>query len=289
MKNFILATRPKTLLAGFIPPLVSFVYFSAQSFERPYFLLFCCLISATCIQIATNFFNDVIDFKKGADQTRKGPMRVTASGRVKPKTITFWAIGASMIAIVAGYPLIVRGGLPILILGLISVYLSYGYTGGPLPLAYKGLGELFVFLFFGLFSVVGSYYLYAQRIDPSSIILACIYGLLTTTFICINNLRDREEDAKVGKRTLATRISVKSYQALTLITIFAPYFLLHFFKQQSGIYLTFLALLPATKLAHITLTSKDEALNVGLKFSGIHMIVFSLFFILSIKYENIFP
>ncbi len=288
MKNFILATRPKTLLAGFIPPLVSFMYFTAYSMERPYFLLFCCLLSAICIQIATNFFNDVIDFKKGADLVRKGPTRVTASGLVKPRTITYWAIGASVIALTAGYPLIMRGGWPILVLGLFSVYLSFGYTGGPLPLAYKGLGELFVFLFFGLFSVVGSYYLFAQKIDSSTIFLACIYGCLTTTFICINNLRDREEDAKVGKRTLATRISEKSYQALTLSTIFIPYLLLHFFKHQSGIYLTFIALVPALKLAHITLTYKNEALNEGLKFSGIHLIFFSLFFIFSLQYANIF-
>ena len=153
MKNFIMAMRPKTLLASLIPPLVSFIYYVGQSHETPYLMLICCLVSALCIQVATNFFNDVIDFKKGADTIRKGPTRVTASGLVRPKTIYLWASLAIFTACIFSIPIVLKGGVIFLILGLISIYLSYGYTGGPLPLAYKGLGELFVFLFFGLFSI----------------------------------------------------------------------------------------------------------------------------------------
>ncbi len=282
MRHFITAMRPKTLLASIIPPLTTFIYFLNTSPERPYLILCCCLISALCIQVATNFFNDVIDFKKGADNVRKGPTRVTASGLVKPETTIKWALLSIIIAIIASIPLILKGGVIYLILGVISIYLTYGYTGGPVPLAYKGLGELFVFLFFGLFSVIGSFYLFSETITLQTIALAIIYGCLTTTFICINNLRDRDEDQKVGKLTLATKMSPNQYKFLTIATIFTPYLILHYFKNFSYIYLTFLAIIPAIKLLKITLKSKNEELNEGLKFSGIHMVVFTVLFLISI-------
>lgn len=283
MNNFILAIRPKTLLASIIPPFVSFIYFQAHSVDRPYLIFTSCLISALCIQIATNFFNDVIDFKKGADTNRKGPTRVTASGLIRPEVTFRWAIFFVLIAMISAIPILLKGGWPFAVLGLISLYLSYGYTGGPLPLAYKGLGEIFVFLFFGLFAILGSYYLFSSQLNLQVLILAIIYGCLTTTFICINNLRDREEDKKVGKLTLATKMSIQYYKRLTLVTIFLPYILLHFFKHEGFIYLNFLALIPAQKLARIVLFAKDEELNLGLKFSGIHLVVFSLLFLISIQ------
>lgn len=266
MSNLILAMRPKTLLASLIPPLVSFIYFQGHSAERPYMILISCLISALCIQIATNFFNDVIDFRKGADTNRKGPTRVTASGLIRPEVTFRWAILFVLFAMFSAIPILIKGGWPYAVLGLISLYLSYGYTGGPLPLAYKGLGEIFVFLFFGLFSILGSYYLFSSQLNLQVFILAVIYGCLTTTFICINNLRDKDEDKRVGKLTLATKMSSENYKILTLITIFLPYILLHFFKHEGFIYLTFFALIPALKLAKIVFYAKDEELNLGLKF-----------------------
>ncbi len=283
MNNLILAMRPKTLLASLIPPVVSFIYFQVHFVDRPYLIFMSCLISALCIQIATNFFNDVIDFKKGADTNRKGPTRVTASGLIRPEVTFRWAIFFVCFAMISAIPILLKGGWPYALLGLISLYLSYGYTGGPLPLAYKGLGEIFVFLFFGLFSILGSYYLFSSQLNLQVLILAIIYGCLTTTFICINNLRDKDEDKKVGKLTLATKMSTKNYKRLTLLTIFLPYILLHFFKHEGFIYLTFLALIPAFKLAKIVLFAKDEQLNLGLKFSGIHLVIFSVLFLISIQ------
>jgi 1,4-dihydroxy-2-naphthoate octaprenyltransferase len=175
-----------------------------------------------------------------------------------------------------GIPIILRGGWPFVVLGLISLYLTFGYTGGKVSLAYRGLGEIFVFLFFGLFSVIGSYYIYALKIDDRAISLAAIYGLLATTFICINNLRDRETDAEVGKRTMATRMSAESYRLFTLGTIFLPYVLLIHFLNYKFIPITLLALIPATILAKISLKKSGAELNEGLKFSGIHIIVFSI-------------
>lgn len=285
MKNFILAARPKTLLAGVIPPLVAYAYFLANNNGAGLYVLLA-VMGALFIQLATNFFNDVIDHEKGADKKRVGPTRVSAAGLVDIKTVKKWAIVCVTLGALCGIPLIIRGGWPFLVLGIISLYLTYGYTGGKASLAYRGLGELFVFLFFGLFSVMGSYYLFSLEVTVGSFILASIFGLLATTFICINNLRDRETDMEVGKMTLATKLGVKTYQWLILATIFVPYLLLHYFRDYRLIYWVFLALIPAMKLARIALTKKGAELNEGLKFSGIHLIVFSLILGIVFIYSN---
>lgn len=285
MKNFILAARPKTLLAGVIPPLVAYAYFLADHSGSGLYVVLA-VLGALFIQLATNFFNDVIDHEKGADKKRVGPTRVSAAGLVDIKTVKQWAIVCVVLGALCGIPLIIRGGWPFLVLGIISLYLTYGYTGGKASLAYRGLGELFVFLFFGLFSVMGSYYLFSLQVTAGSFILASIFGLLATTFICINNLRDRETDMEVGKMTLATKLSARSYQMIILATIFLPYLLLHYFRDYHLIYWVFVALIPAIKLARIALTKKGAELNEGLKFSGIHLIVFSLILGIVFIYSN---
>jgi 1,4-dihydroxy-2-naphthoate octaprenyltransferase len=286
MKNFILASRPKTLLAGIIPPVVTYSYYLSKNAPSEWIYLFLTVFGALFIQLATNFFNDVIDYEKGADQHRVGPTRVTASGLVDIKTVKKWAITCVVLGSLCGLPIIMRGGLPFLILGLLSLYLTYGYTGGKLSLAYRGLGEVFVFLFFGLFSVMGSYYLFALKLDGGALILACAFGCLTTTFICINNLRDRETDKEVGKMTLATKLSEQNYKFLILATIYAPYLFLHYFRDLKLIYGVFIAFIPALKLSHIALTYRGRNLNEGLKFSGIHLVVFSLLLGITFIYER---
>ncbi len=276
MKNFILAARPKTLLAGIVPPLVSYFLFRSHEHGEAIPWLILCVAGALSIQLATNFFNDVIDFKKGADQNRVGPIRVSAAGLVDIKTVELWAWVCVVLAGLIGIPIIYRGGWPFIVLGLISLYLTFGYTGGKVSLAYRGLGEIFVFLFFGLFSVLGSYYLYAKTLAPEAFTLSAVFGCLTTTFICINNLRDRDTDTVVGKRTLATRMKPLSYRAFTLGTIFLPYALLIHFGGYPLIPIMGLALIPAIVLGRITLKENGAALNQGLKFSGIHLVVFSL-------------
>jgi 1,4-dihydroxy-2-naphthoate octaprenyltransferase len=287
MKNFILASRPKTLLAGVIPPIVTYTYYVSTHAPSQWVYLYLTVFGALFIQLATNFYNDVIDFEKGADQHRVGPMRVSASGLVDIKTVKSWAMSCVVLGALCGIPIILRGGIPFLILGLVSLYLTYGYTGGALSLAYRGLGEVFVFLFFGLFSVMGSYYLFSLTIDAPSLVLSLIYGCLTTTFICINNLRDKETDKEVGKMTLATKLTEDRYKILILLTIFLPYLLLHYFRDYTLIYGVFLALIPALKLSVITYKNKGKDLNHGLKFSGIHLVVFSLLLGATFIYESL--
>lgn len=287
MKNFIIASRPKTLLAGIVPPTVTYVYFLSQypGGSAKYFFL--CFFGALFIQLATNFFNDIIDHEKGADLKRVGPTRVSAAGLVDLKTIRTWAYASVLLGALCGIPIIIRGGLPFILLGVTSLFLTYGYTGGKVSLAYRGLGELFVFLFFGLFSVIGSYYLYALEVNSQVISLSVIYGLLTMTFIGINNLRDRETDKEVGKRTMATRFSRQGYQWFIIFTIFFPYFLLVNFLNWKLIYIVLLALVPAMKLSKITLNAQGADLNEGLKFSGIHLIIFSALLSAVFMYGNL--
>lgn len=287
MKNFILAARPKTLLAGVIPPLVAYAYYYGITGGNALSYLVLCVFGALFIQVATNFFNDVIDHEKGADAKRVGPTRVSASGLVSVERVKTWAYFCVSLAGLCGIPLIMRGGWPFFVLGLISLYLTYGYTGGKVSLAYRGLGELFVFLFFGLFSVMGSFYLFSLELNLHSFVLASIFGLLATTFICVNNLRDRETDLEVGKMTMATRMTPLAYQGIILFTIFFPYVLLVFFKEFRLIWITLLALLPAMKLTQIILKKKGAELNLGLKFSGIHLVLFSVFLSAAFIYERL--
>lgn len=275
MKNFILASRPKTLLAGIIPPLVSYSYYMSGNRNPQIFYLFLSVFGALFIQLATNFFNDVIDYEKGADKCRIGPTRVSSAGLVDIKLVKKWAMTCVFLGALCGIPIIMRGGIPFLLLGLLSLYLTYGYTGGKLSLAYRGLGEIFVFIFFGLFSVMGSFYLFALNLNIGAFVLSCVFGLLATTFICINNLRDRETDKEVGKMTLATKLSEKNYRLLVVMTIFTPYLLLHYFRDLTMIYWVFISIIPALKLSKIALKNKGGDLNEGLKFSGIHLVVFS--------------
>ncbi len=165
------------------------------------------LLSCICIQIATNLFNDAVDAKKGADtEARLGPKRVTASGLLSRKAVMLAALGFCLLAALFSVPLIQLRGWIIVLIGVVSLGFSYGYTGGPWPLAYKGLGELFVILFFGFVAVVGTFFVQTGEFDlPMVWVLGLQCGLYSCVLIAINNLRDIEEDRKTGKHTMAVR------------------------------------------------------------------------------------
>jgi len=205
-----LAVRPKTLPAAVVPVWVGSVLAWKLTGGWSPGLTACALLSALAIQVATNFFNDALDFRKGADTERRlGPVRVTASGMVAPRTVVVAGVGALLVAVLLALPLVEARGWPILAIGVPSLYFAWGYTGGPVPLAYRGLGELFVLIFFGLVAVAGTVFVNVGGwYWGPSLLLGAQVGCLSTALIAINNLRDVAEDTRSGKRTLAVRFGV---------------------------------------------------------------------------------
>ncbi len=204
-KSWLLAVRPKTLPAAMGPVLVgSALAFQADSFQWLPALL--CLLFALLIQIGTNFANDYFDFIKGADtEERQGPKRVTASGLVSLKKMRFMTAAVFLLAFMVGLGLIPFGGWSLLVVAVVSVLLGYGYTAGPFPLAYLGLGEIFVMIFFGWVAVGCTYWVQAGNINLLVILAGTAVGALSTNLLVINNHRDVETDIKANKRTLAVR------------------------------------------------------------------------------------
>lgn len=216
---WLLATRPKTLTLSIAPVLVGTLLAYTQVPINWNIALFALLV-ALCIQIGTNLINDALDFKKGADtSSRLGPMRVTQSGLIPMKHVYIGGIAAFALALLFGLPLVIHGGWPIAVLLAISVICGYAYTGGPKPLAYHGLGEIFVLLFFGWAGTCVSYALQTGFIEAKVSLAGTQIGLFAMLPIAINNLRDNRDDAKVNKRTLAVRFG--RVFALYEISVFA--------------------------------------------------------------------
>lgn len=220
LKACILAARPKTLPAAVVPVWLGCVLAWKLSGDFDLTLALCTLLGAVAIQIATNFFNDVIDARKGADTERRlGPVRVTASGMLPPRVVIGFALAFLVVAIICGLVLIQARGWPILLIGVPSLLLAYGYTGGPFPLAYRGMGEIFVVLFFGLIAVTGTVFVQTGGWPNEALLLGLQVGLLSAVLISINNFRDREEDATTSKRTLAVRFGPRFAAALIWLEI----------------------------------------------------------------------
>lgn len=221
---WLLAIRPRTLSAAVAPVAVgASLALALGGFHAPSALA--ALAGALLIQIGTNLANDVLDFRKGADTAeRLGPTRVTAAGLLAPRTVAMGAAGAFGGAVAVGLYLVARGGLPILVIGLASLACGYLYTGGPHPLAYRGLGDLFVLLFFGLIAVAGTVYVQTGAWSLRALLLGLSVGALSVAILTANNLRDRATDALAGKRTLIVRLGDawgRRYFAATVALAFA--------------------------------------------------------------------
>ena len=232
IRVWLLAARPRTLTAAVVPVVVGTAVAAAYGGFRPLPAL-AALLTAMCIQIGTNFANDFHDFQRGADtHERVGPQRVTQSGLVAPRTVRAAALGTFGVALVIGIYLAVVGGWPILITGLASIAAGWAYTGGPWPFGYHGLGDLFVFVFFGLVATDGTTYVQLHAVPPPAWIAAVPVGALATAILVVNNLRDIATDARAGKRTLAVRLGPDAtrveYVVLLVLALAAPFALLPF-------------------------------------------------------------
>ncbi|MBP8242627.1 MAG: 1,4-dihydroxy-2-naphthoate polyprenyltransferase, partial [Thermoflexales bacterium] len=212
LRPWIIAARPRTLPAAVVPVLVgSAIAWRQGGFRLPVFIA--ALAASVLIQIGTNYANDLFDYLKGTDKDRKGPTRVTQSGLLTPRAVaTGTAIVFGLAALIGVY-LVSVGGLPILIIGLLSILAGVGYTAGPYPLAYIGLGDAFAFLFFGVVATAGTTLAHTGRLDPLAIAASVPVGCLVMNIITVNNLRDIPTDKVAGKHTLAVRIGDQATRA----------------------------------------------------------------------------
>lgn len=222
--DWIAAARPKTLGAAIAPVAVGCALGAKITGEFDWMLAFCTLGSCGALQIATNFFNDALDSIKGADtHERIGPRRITASGAASAGSVKAAAWLMLLLATLLAVPLFEVRGLPILFIGIPSLYFCFGYTGGPLPLAYRGLGELFVILFFGLIAVTGTAFVQTGEWYVAAVVAGFQIGCLSTVLIAVNNLRDVNEDRQTGKRTLAVRFGVGFARAEIVVLMIAAH------------------------------------------------------------------
>jgi 1,4-dihydroxy-2-naphthoate polyprenyltransferase len=283
MRIWLMAARPRTLPAAIAPVLVGTAAAVQWYGSLPRWgAFFAALIGSIFIQIGTNLANDYSDAKRGADTAdRLGPVRVTASGMVTPQRVMRATWVAFAVAVACGIYLTAVAGPVILVIGAFSIAAGVLYTGGPRPYGYAGFGEVFVFLFFGLVAVNGSYYVQLEHLDALPLGLSISVGFLATAIIVVNNVRDVETDRRAGKNTLAVRIgrerAVNLYRLLvqgafmvlvvTVIIDAASYWLL------LGLLAAPLAIKPAKTLAK---RRDGPALNAVLAQTGALLGVYSL-------------
>ncbi len=275
------AARPKTLPAAVAPVAVG----SAVAFGEGKFVLLSALVCLACamlLQIAVNFANDYFDHKNNIDsEERLGPVRVTQSGLIPPGEVKRAMILALFSAGLLFLYLISIGGMIILVIGIASILAALAYSGGPYPLASHGLGELFVFIFFGLVAVCGTYLVQAGELSWMVVIASVPPGLLITAIMVVNNLRDRETDRRAGKNTLAVILgkqgTVREYVFLLVVSYLVPVFL--FFGNLSiEILLPFLTLPYGLSLIREVRNEQGRVLNETLAKTARLSLLFSLLF-----------
>jgi len=205
LKTWLLASRPKTLFAAISPVLIgSSMAFADNGFH--WISALAALLGALAIQIGTNFANDYYDFVKGADTCkRSGPTRATQAGLVTAEQMKKTFIMIFLLAFLIGGYLVWRGGWPIVLIGILAVASGILYTGGPYPLGYLGLGDVFVFIFFGPVAVAGTYFVQTGEVTFPVLLAGVGPGLIAVAILTVNNLRDMETDREAGKKTLAVR------------------------------------------------------------------------------------
>lgn len=283
IESWLLASRPKTLLASVVPVMVGTalaVNINKYNLIVTFFAIICSLL----IQVGTNFTNDLYDYLKGADtKKRKGPERVLASGLITIKEMKTAIFLTFLLAFIFGLYLIYWGGIVILIIGILSMTAGIAYTAGPYPLAYKGLGDIFVFMFFGLIGTTGTFYLHTFEFTLPALISSIPVGALITNILVVNNYRDIEEDRIAGKKTLAVKLgkTFTQYQFIILIVVsfLTPLVLSIFFDFKIWIFLPYLTLPVAFKITRMLFTYDGIHLNKTLeltaKLSALYGILFS--------------
>jgi 1,4-dihydroxy-2-naphthoate octaprenyltransferase len=223
VRIWLMAARPRTLPAAVAPVLVGTALAAADDVFHP--LTFAAtLIGSIFIQVGTNLSNDYSDARRGADtEDRLGPVRVTAGGLVPPRQVLVATYVSFGVAVLVGCYLVAVAGFGVLLIGAASILAGVLYTGGPRPYGYEGLGEVFVFLFFGIVAVTGSYFVQTERLIWEAFVLAVSVGLLAAAILLVNNIRDVDTDRRAGKRTLAVRLGRSRARTLYAVLVLAAF------------------------------------------------------------------
>ena len=286
LRAWVLAARPATLAAAASPVLVgSACAYSANVFRwGPALGAF---IGAMLLQIGANFANDVFDFEKGADTSeRLGPTRAVQAGLLSPAAMRagMWVVFG--LSLIVGAYLTFEAGPAIVVIGLLSIASALAYTGGPFPLGYHGLGDVFVFVFFGLVAVCGSAYVHARSIPELAPLAALPLGALSTAILVVNNLRDRETDVRAGKRTLAVRFgrrgALAEYLGLIGLAYSVPLWLFIGGHMPSFVLLPLVTAPIALRVVRGVLREQGRALNPLLVATARLLFLFGLLFALGL-------
>jgi 1,4-dihydroxy-2-naphthoate polyprenyltransferase len=279
LRIWLMAARPRTLPAAIAPVLVGTALAGFGHVFHPLRFL-AALLGAVFIQVGTNLSNDYSDARRGADaEDRLGPVRVTAGGLVPPRQVLIATYVSFGLAVLAGVYLIVVAGWLLLVIGAASILAGVLYTGGPRPYGYEGLGELFVFLFFGVVAVAGSFYVQVTHLDWEAFALSVPVGLLAAAILVVNNIRDIDSDRRASKRTLAVRLGRARTRWLFAGTVYLAFLLAPvtwvFGPVKPWVMLTWLALPLAAAVVRIVRTHTDgPSLNGALARSGMLQLVF---------------
>lgn len=269
---WVVAARPKTLIAAVLPIAAA----TALAFQHPQFrgdLLLWALAAALCLQIATNFWNDYFDDIKGSDgEERLGPRRLLQLKLATRSQVKTVALLFNVASFLFAIPVFQERGWSLALLGVICLLLSVAYTGGPFPLAYLGLGELFVLVFFGWVATFFSYYVATAELSIPATVLGIQVGLLSCVLITINNLRDYPEDKKNQKNTLVVKFGKTFGFYLLGLELALPYLLALYWSDFSRVYLVLLA----SPLASIIYVNMKKGLrpNQQLAFASLHALLF---------------
>lgn len=283
---WILASRPKTLLAAVVPVIVGSSLAINDGKFRPAAALIA-LICSILIQVGTNFVNDLYDFLAGTDRKeRTGPQRAAASGILSVAEMKVGIAITFVICFILGLYLVYLNGWEILILGIVSIIAGIAYTAGPFPLAYNGLGDLASFLFFGLVGTVGTYYVQAQEISSTAFWSSIPVGALITNILVVNNYRDRIEDQSNGKNTLAVLIGdrfTRIQYVLFLIISYSILFIVYFtYKESLFVFLPLISLPLSLKLVKMIYSLRGRDLNKTLELTAKLSALYGLLFAIGI-------
>lgn len=282
LQSWLLAIRPKTLPAAIGPVLVGSGVALGEGKFSPV-VAFACLLGAMLLQIGVNLANDYFDFKNNIDsEERLGPVRVTQSGLIPPAMVRLGMIISLALASLVFLYLALAGGPVIVVIGIASVLAALGYSGGPFPLASNGLGELFVFIFFGLVAVGGTYFIQAGQLSWMVMAAAVPPGLLITAIMVVNNLRDIDTDRKAGKRSLAVILgrsgTIIEYKLLLLLSYLVPVALFIAGQLSAVVLLPLLTVAMGFRLARKIETEEGRGLNEMLAATAKLSFVYSLLF-----------